>query len=65
VNELREIVDRTVEEGYGGFWLKSMQDLELHTEVDMESDNMDLNQNPAQETTLSHEETSIWDLTYN
>jgi ethylene-insensitive protein 3 len=65
VNELREIVDRTVEEGYGGFWLNSMQDLELHTEVDMESDNMDLNQNPAQETTLSHEETSIWDLTYN
>nr|ADD09616.1 ethylene insensitive-like protein [Trifolium repens] len=65
VNELIEIVDRTVEEGYGGFWLNSMQDLELHTGVDMESDNMDLNQNPAQETTLSHEETSIWDLTYN
>ncbi|GAU19764.1 hypothetical protein TSUD_78900 [Trifolium subterraneum] len=65
VNELREIVDRTVEEDYGGFWLNSVQDLELHAGVDMERDNVDLNQNPAQVTTLSHEETSIWDLTYN
>ncbi|WJX47601.1 hypothetical protein P8452_34270 [Trifolium repens] len=65
VSELREIVDRTVEEDYGSFWLNSMQDFELHTGVDMENDNMDLNQNPAQETTLNIEETSIWDLTYN
>ncbi|CAJ2677026.1 unnamed protein product [Trifolium pratense] len=65
VKELREIVDMTVEEDYGGFWLNSMQDLELNMGVDMERDNVDLNQNPAQDTTLSHEETSIWDLTYD
>ncbi|XP_058735744.1 putative ETHYLENE INSENSITIVE 3-like 4 protein [Vicia villosa] len=64
VNELREIVDRTVE-GYGEFWLNGMQDLELHMGVNMERDNVDLNQNQEQDTTLSHEETSIWDLTYH
>ncbi|XP_004504054.1 putative ETHYLENE INSENSITIVE 3-like 4 protein [Cicer arietinum] len=65
VNELGEIVERTVED-YGGFWIHGMQqDLELHMGVDMKRDNVDLNQNPEQETTLSHEETSIWDLTYN
>lgn len=66
VNELREIVDRTVED-YGRFWLNGIQDLELHMGVNMERDNMDLNQNHNQEqdTTLSHEETSIWDLTYH
>jgi len=50
-------VDRTVED-YGRVWLNSMEGLELHMGVD-------LNQNPAQEITLSHEATSVWDLTYN
>jgi ethylene-insensitive protein 3 len=64
VNESREIVDMTLQD-YGSFWLNSMQDLELHMGVDLEKDNVDLNQNPAQETALSHEATSIWDLTYD
>lgn len=64
VNEMREIVDRTVED-CGEFWINGIQELELHMGMDMNRDNVDLNQNPEQGTTLSHEETSIWDLTYH
>ncbi|RDX93023.1 putative ETHYLENE INSENSITIVE 3-like 4 protein, partial [Mucuna pruriens] len=60
-DQLRDIAGKTPE-NYGGFWLNVLEDLELKAALDQMD--MDLNQNPEQDTPQGHEITSIWDLTY-
>lgn len=65
VNELGEFVARSTIEDCGGIWLTDMQDLGLSMALEMERDDMDLNQNPMQDTPVNHEATSIWEMAYD